>query len=197
MIMAPIASDREKNICPPALANTDSRLGVSATNPASTAYPGTNMNFRPSIAPGQGQGADDDDHQHDKQRGHAYVIELLNAAGNAAPVDKIAQSQKQGGKQHRSGRIGQHGGKQLPAGGQRFAAEGKVAEVQGHIFDTVTAQHRVKAHHRKGREQRQPADPPEFLRQGVIGAHSALPGLRPMASSEAMTIKPTKIASSA
>ena len=53
MIIAPIARDREKNICPPALANTDSRLGVSATNPASTAYPGTNMNFRPSIAPGR------------------------------------------------------------------------------------------------------------------------------------------------
>lgn len=177
MIMAPIARDRGEEHLPAGAGKHGQQAGRLRHKPGLHSVSRHEHELQPLHSTGQGQGADDDDHQHDKQRGHTHVIELLNAAGNAAPVDKIAQGQKQRGKQHRSGRIGQHGGKQLPAGGQRFAAEGKVAEVQGHIFDTVTAQHRVKAHHRKGREQRQPADPPEFLRQGVIGAHGALSGL--------------------
>ena len=51
MIMAPMASDREKNICPPAVARTAPMLGADSMKPPATAYPGTNMNFRPSMAP--------------------------------------------------------------------------------------------------------------------------------------------------
>ena len=50
-----MASDREKNIWPPAVARIEIRLGVFSMKPAFTAYPGTNMNLRPSPAFGRVQ----------------------------------------------------------------------------------------------------------------------------------------------
>ena len=47
--------DREKNIWPPAVANTWKMLGASSITPFATAQPGTNIYFRPFTAPGRVQ----------------------------------------------------------------------------------------------------------------------------------------------
>ncbi len=125
---------------------------------------------------GQGNGTDDDDDQHHKQGGHAHVVELLNAPGDAAPVDEIAEDHEQEGEHDAAERIGQHGAEQVRPGFDLRTGESQVAQVQGHVLDAVAAQNRVEAQDDEGREHRQPAHPLEARGQGVVCADGALAG---------------------
>ena len=125
---------------------------------------------------GQGQGADDDNDQHDEQGGHTHLVELLDAAGHAAPVDEVADDQEQQGEGHTAEGIGQHGAEQVGAGLDLRAGKGQVAQVQSHVLNAVAAQNRVEAHNDKGRKDCQPAYPFEFSGQVVVSANSALAG---------------------
>lgn len=55
MIIAPMPSEREKNICPPAVDRTERKSGASSITPFATAQPGMNMYLSPSTAPGSVQ----------------------------------------------------------------------------------------------------------------------------------------------
>ncbi|MPM43888.1 hypothetical protein SDC9_90565 [bioreactor metagenome] len=106
----------------------------------------------------QGQALDDDDDQHHEQGGHTDIVEFLNAAGDTAAVDEVADNQEQQSVDHAAPGIRQHGAEQVAAG-NRFGLEGQIAQIQSHILDAVAAQHGIEAHDDERRKDRQPTDP--------------------------------------
>ena len=130
---------------------------------------------------GQGQGADDNDDEHHKQGRHTHLVELLDAAGNAALDDQHADDHKHQREHEAAEGVGEHGaeGGAAADGTAKNAAEAEaqLCQVQGHVLQAVAAQNGVEAHDQEGSQNAQEAQPFEFLAGLFVSAQHAPAGL--------------------
>ena len=119
------------------------------------------------------QGADDDDEQHHEQGRHADLVELLDAAGDAAGHDEKADRHE--GDQHADGRrdAGDH---RAEGAAVRHALE-EAKQVDDDVVDAVAAQDRVEGHDQERREHREPAEPGILARHRFVSGDRSLSGL--------------------
>ena len=119
--------------------------------------------------------ADDDDDEHDEQGGHADLVELLDAAVNAAEVNQEADEHEQHQNADADPGVAQHRAKGAAV---RHRAE-QAADVDADVVDAVAAEDGVEGHDKERGDNRQPADPSEalLLRDRLVSVYRAVAGL--------------------